>query len=317
MLRRGAILLQHDIQVHHNRLQKVCGYARAMDLEGAHVFCLLVGFESNLRSNSLINCPGDYRAVVYAKILGSHIIRQILYNRPGGLSWNWFTMSPNPSVKSCIKASVSRQFSEAAGSTCCGIASVRSNWECQDPAVPGISRDHVWRVAHAQCALPTSVQPGVLRTHFPNPWRSLCGRRPQYCWHNTLIHSRLTKVTCSPAVLHRDCHNPRNICSDLCLSSLYHVPPNLELHDHPSPALKSAPHTLACLICHASTPPLHTYLVLRITPFDYTNYSLAAFIRIRPFRNSPSPYPSPSTMTLWALTPSFCPSCLGLGYSRF
>ena len=78
MFGRGAILHQHDVQVHHNGLEKVCGYARAVDLERANVFQAVVGFESNERSNSLIGYVGEAspRAAFYVEILVNHILRQ-------------------------------------------------------------------------------------------------------------------------------------------------------------------------------------------------------------------------------------------------
>jgi len=78
MFGRGAILHHHDVQVRHNGLEKIGGYARAVDLERANVLQTVVGFESNERSNGLIGYAGEAnpRATFYALILGNHILRQ-------------------------------------------------------------------------------------------------------------------------------------------------------------------------------------------------------------------------------------------------
>ena len=70
---------------------------------------------------------------------------------------------------------------------------------------------------------------------------------------------------------------PRNICSDPrpCPVFVVTMPP-LSNFTITTPLLPLSIVSLACLNYHASTPSLHTFifLVLRITPFDYSYHEL-------------------------------------------
>ena len=63
MLGKGTVLHQHDIHVHHNRLEKVSGDAGAVDLECRNVGQALGGFESNKRSDSLVRASEELTPV--------------------------------------------------------------------------------------------------------------------------------------------------------------------------------------------------------------------------------------------------------------
>ena len=47
MFGRGGILHQHHVQVRHNRLEKICGYAGAVYLKRADVFQAVVELKSD------------------------------------------------------------------------------------------------------------------------------------------------------------------------------------------------------------------------------------------------------------------------------
>jgi hypothetical protein len=71
MLGKGTILNQHGIYVHHDRLEKVGGNTRAVDLKRLDVFQLLRGWESNETSDfGICNLrEANSRAICYAELL--------------------------------------------------------------------------------------------------------------------------------------------------------------------------------------------------------------------------------------------------------